>query len=315
MKKWLGNVSHIYAIGKRIRDYCHQREGLGLLLVLLISLGIHVAILLVKPLPRIEEWTDSLTYIQSPCNYFRGEFDSFRTPVYPWLIRGVEWIVSDPQALPAPMAGIQIGCFLLSIPVFYAASRRILQNRWILWGVTLGYACSLQLIYWNFIIHTESLSIVLLVLFYYGMVRFLETPNRRWAVTVSLGTLVLCLLRPAFLYIPILLLLFWIFRWVLIPSERRISGSGLLAILLTWSLLGMYAEVNRKHSGLLTLSTVSLVNQFDDVVNAGISNRGTDLTMAARIADLRKEEKAEEHSHSHIFLQLQCRYRYTLPEI
>lgn len=91
--------------------------------------------------------------------------------------------------------------------------------------------------------------------------------------------------------------------------------TGWLATSLAWLVFLIYAEVNRNHSGLLTLSTVSLINRFDDMVNASVWQAIPDETMRERVAELLAKEKPGEHIHAAAFMQLQNQWGYSLQEI
>jgi hypothetical protein len=112
---------------------------------------------------------------------------------------------------------------------------------------------------------------------------YLNKPTSFWAFAMGLFPLVLILLKPTYLVLAGIVLLFFIIRFICKRAERSILYAGLAGILIT--IIGVigYCEMNKKHNGEFTLSKIALDNSIANVVISGAYKAGGDAELIARI--------------------------------
>ncbi len=192
---------------------------------------------------------DTATYIRHSANILKGETDITRTPVYPDFIRLIEFVTGgEPiclkysnRASVDQMPDCEIICtqgevacvwivrfqyliFLCSLACVYKAGKMIFRNPWFLaFALIMGVHCFYC---YQFDIMTEGLSISMVGFFLALMIWYLKKPRWELAVGASVCVLLMSFLRPALLYILILLILFWILRLICPRRDRMQSTVG-----------------------------------------------------------------------------------------
>ena len=77
------------------------------------------------------------------------------------------------------------------------------------------------------------------------------------------------MLKPTYLILIFVVLLFFVFRFVILREERKILYWGLLGLILSSAGILGYCEMNNRHNGQFVLSNISLNNTLFTSVTAG----------------------------------------------
>jgi hypothetical protein len=224
--------------------------------------------------------SDSVDYF-APVNLFKGIVDLYRPPVYPYVLELFGYL-SQTNFVRNLLAFQQIISFLSIIP-FYVACRRLVPDIYLTIITTVVYGCWGDAIIQNANINPECLCIAGSAFFLFLLSAYLNKPTSFWAFAMGLFPLVLILLKPTYLVLAGIVLLFFIIRFICKRAERSILYAGLAGILIT--IIGVigYCEMNKKHNGEFTLSKIALDNSIANVVISGAYKAGGDAELIARI--------------------------------
>lgn len=215
---------------------------------------------------------DTSTYLTYPHNIFKGQADIFRTPIYPYFIKIIK-LFSENDNLLSNIAFIQMALSTLSLIPFYYLLKNLLKNKYLIIFFSLVYGCSPAVISWDTCLITESLSLSSMVLFLFIVVKFLKKPTYLLAVSISLYSFYLVMLKPAFLYIIAILIVFWIIYFVFSKANRRQCAAGFIALCFSISLTLGYCYINYKSNNYFGISTVGTnVNQLYMVMENKITD-------------------------------------------
>lgn len=161
-------------------------------------------------------------------NIFRGHLDMRRVPIYPIILQTIRRlytiILGEVQGVGWIRAVVifQILCSFGAIILFRRSLQLIISNKKIADICTLFYGCTPIIMGYDKVILTESLSLTGTVCFLYLMVLYLhdKTLKKGLQACVLAGTLPF--LRPTFLIYPIILIVFFLWRFIIYCDERKI---------------------------------------------------------------------------------------------
>jgi len=234
---------------------------------------------------------DTATYINYPVNILKGETDGLRTPVYPYFIKLVG--LFGQQNLMDHVVIAQIIISFLAIILFYNIVNACFKQRGVVSAATLLYGVLLPVINFDKLVLTESLSINCSLLFIYMGVKYLQRPGSARAWVLTLFVFVCIMLRPSFIYLLPLMVVFWISRLLFFRKDWKMCLSGLAASAVVMLLITGYARLNKKNHNFNGISVVSNNNEMAVIVSANIYEYGNDpeITEAVK-ANLDLQRKA-----------------------
>ncbi len=240
---------------------------------------------------------DSWTYQYYDENIFLGQTDELRTPGYPAFIKLTQCFASKENGLMAIVIG-QIVLFEVSVVLFYLAVRELIRSGVLAFSCAAIYGVRYETCLWCFHIMSECLSLFCVILFFYMMVVYIKRPAVWKAVAIGLGSFLMVMARPVFVYVIALLLLFWMLRLCLCRESRRSAGWGMAVTLVAVALTLGYCELNERNHGFFGLSSVGYVNELEQVIITKLYERGPNEEMNEKIRDfLRDPAEAEAGAH------------------
>jgi len=233
---------------------------------------------------------DTATYINYSANILKGETDGLRTPVYPYFIKLVG--LFGQQNLMDHVVVAQIMISFLGIVLFYNIVNACFKQSGVVSAATLLYGVLLPVINFDKMVLTEPLSINCSLLIIYMGVKYLQRPGsaRAWALT--LFVFVCIMLRPSFIYLLPLIVVFWISRLLFFRKDWKMCLSGLAASAIVMLLITGYAHLNKKNHNFNGISVVSNNNEMTVIVAANIYQYGNDPEITEAIkANLDLQQK------------------------
>lgn len=238
--------------------------------------------------PQPQTTPDTPSYLQAPA-ILQGKIDSFRTPVYPCFIallrycfgeaRLLEWVVFCQQAIS-----------LIALYFFYRATEILLKSKTAVVLTTLALTCLIGVLCWDYYIMTESLAVSGTVFVYYLLVKNIHSPGIFSAVLLSLLIFILIMLRPSFLFLVPLFLLFWGVRFFQARSRFRSNLAGTLSLLLVVALVLGYCQWMKKSHGFFNVSFVPYLNQVHIIIQSGLYKKGANPRINAKIRELLEDD-------------------------
>jgi hypothetical protein len=224
--------------------------------------------------------SDSVSYFTA-INIFNGIIDLYRTPVYPFIIGFFEYLSRD-HFIRNLIFFQQVMSFLSIIP-FYFISKGIVKNKYMVTITTIIYGCLPLLIYQNVKINPECLSIVGSTLVLFLFVRYVNKPTKFSAISIGFFPFVLIMLKPTYLILLCLVLIFFIVRFIFFRQEKTILYWGIFGwFIAAVGVLG-YCEMNKKYNGEFVLSKTTLNNNLANIVISGAYKQGEDKELITLI--------------------------------
>ena len=206
-------------------------------------------------------FTDSISY------FTPQTIDLYRPPIYPMFLRLVQYF--SPDNLIRNVILIQHIVYFLSIIPFFFLSKKIFKNVYLTVFSTICYGCTPFLITYNVYIIPECFSIVGSVIALYLLVAYIEYPTKWRAFLLGIGPFILILLKPVFLLVPCMTLLFFIFRYIFVKQEKTALNLGMLGIGITTIGVVGFCGLNKAINGEFTLSKVALHNNLGNIILSG----------------------------------------------
>jgi len=224
---------------------------------------------------------DSETYWNYSANIFQGHVDILRTPVYPYFVKIMGLFGND--SLIQNIILVQAIISFLAIIIFYKIAGTVIQNRTVIIIATIVYGIMPSLISWDKCILTESLSICAIVVFIYFTLRYLKKPTILKAILLTLFIFIAIMLRPSFIILLPVVILFWMLRIIFFKTDWKSCLSGIAASIVCVLLILGYSMLNFKDNGYNGISIVSSINQLDVVINANMYMDGNDSVISETI--------------------------------
>ncbi|MDR1958037.1 MAG: hypothetical protein LBQ54_03170 [Planctomycetaceae bacterium] len=243
--------------------------------------------------PRLA--TDSASYLevsQKIPAILSGDVDIERTPVYPAFLALHRLLFGEQYYLYWVFHSQQL-IILIAIIVFYHLTGSLLKNKILAAFATFCFAVHPHLIIYNISILTESLSISCLIFFVYLLVIYYRKPTFLKAFLSGFGVFLLIMLRPAFLILLPIFILFWTCRLLFVHETRKKDVVGLITIFVAFGLVLGYCYQVDKKCGIFNLTIASAFNQFHCVVQSGLYQNGSDSKINRLIIQTIEEFKRE----------------------
>lgn len=216
---------------------------------------------------------DTTSYIHFEKNILKGEVDALRTPVYPNIIKFIT-LFGRSAEMYVNISILQEIVSLISVAVLYMTLRKEMKNQVLVNLATLLYGCLPSIFTYNRVILTESLSISLFVMYFCLIIKYLKAPSIKKAVAIGVFTLFLIMLRPSFLYLLVMLAIMFGLVFILKKENRKSAICGGIAVLgVIVSIFG-YSIANKKQNGYFSISSVTQINQLDNIINLRIFDTG-----------------------------------------
>jgi hypothetical protein len=225
---------------------------------------------------------DSPSYLNYLPNVFWGEVDAFRTPLYPYFIKLVRFFV-NPQFIIHKVVIIQSLISFSTIIFFYNIVKTTFQKRPVIIAATLLYAMSPSIINYDKCILTESLSLSFIVIFLSMIINYLKKPTILKASAYTVSTFFAVMLRPSFIIMVPIMLLFWVLRLFFFKAERKINISGIAASLACILLIAGYTHLNYKENDCNGISGIKNLNQLDLIIKYDMYEKGNDKEITETI--------------------------------
>ncbi len=217
---------------------------------------------------------DTAGYLNYHANILKGETEGLRTPIYPYFIKLVG--LFGQQNLIDHIVTAQVVISFLSIILFYKVAEAFYKNQTVIFAASILYGAMLPVINFDKLVLTESFAVIFSLLFIYVMVNYLQKPAHIKAWVMTLFTFVAVMLRPSFIYLPVLITVFWVLRLTISKRDRKICLSGLAASAVVLLLIAGYSNLNEKNNSFNGISTVSNYNEMAVIAEAGIYMSGND---------------------------------------
>ncbi len=217
--------------------------------------------------------SDTVTYFTN-FNIINGKIDLYRTPIYPFILKLLENISFE--HFIRNLILFQHFVSFLSLFIFYKSVQNITSSKYIASLTTLIFGCLSIILDQIKNINPESLSITGSVLSLYLLSSYINSPTKTKAFSFGFLPFILIMLKPNFLILLIVTLLFILFRFFIVEEEKSILKFAGLGWILACIFLLLYCSLNKKLNNEFTLSKISLNNSISNIVKSGAYTYGGD---------------------------------------
>lgn len=218
---------------------------------------------------EVSIYPDTFSYVNFNENILKGEVDALRTPVYPYIIKFIT-LLDKSATLYVNITNLQEIVSLASVIILYTTLKKTMKNQVANYFATLVYGCLPAIFTYNRVILTESLSISLYVMYFCLIIQYLKSSTLSKAITLSIFTFLLIMLRPSFLYLLLVLSIMFLLVFILKKEDRISAIYGSIALVGVISCILGYSYLNKKQNGYFAISSVTQINQLDNVINLRI---------------------------------------------
>lgn len=245
---------------------------------------------------------DTETYFSAGSLIANGQIDSLRTPLYPLILNVFKWLFNIGITLKVTVIILQYFLFCISIFCFYRLTEYFIKSNYVVFFLVLIYACHPATLVWQKILITESLALSGIVFFLYFIIQFIGTKKLIYTFLINLFLFLLIILRPGFLFLIPIVLIFWLY-FVIKWEKTGLIGMG-WNVLIIILMIG-YAATFQKQYGVFTMSTVSDVNQYMILRDAELLDTGNILNpeFKSTITDFIQIKKTDsEYFDEYVYL-------------
>lgn len=209
---------------------------------------------------------DTYYYLLAGDNFWNGNIDCLRTPVFPLLLKLFNVCFGEKGGIFGVII-FQSIVYLLSVASLRNIARCVIKNSLIRNIVCLLYVVCVAPGWCNEMM-TESLSISGCVIMTDLVCRYIKKPSCNLTIGIFLLTALLVFLRPSFIFLFAVLPVVWIVMWIR-RNNRTMQVISLVLTLLCTTLYMGYCKAYEKEYGVFT-SSISFV--CNDIYNLKRSN-------------------------------------------
>lgn len=241
---------------------------------------------------------DSESYINAFNVYYSGGIDKFRTPIYPIFIGIIRYVFGQ-QYYTLAIIIIQHLLFIISLPFFFILSERILRSTLLSIILSVALVFAVEFANWNNYIMTESLSTSLFILLLFSLFTLIESPSVLKFCSCLICSVIVLLLRPAFIYLIPAFALFFIIL-ILCKKEKKASAFYCLAVSSSLIIVTTaYFIAFHSLYGVYAFSNVSTVNKYYTLRQNGLIDTSNSSNQAL-VADIEYFKKVNGETNKFI---------------
>jgi membrane protein len=228
------------------------------MLVILVACMIHSF----RNVGILDAFPDTATYLRAGDNLMNFTLDVLRTPVYPLILAALK-AISGLTYLPVAVAILQWLVFLIAIPYFYKLSMALIRSRKFVFWCVCFFAIDPYVYGFNNLMLTESLSISGLVFLVYCAAKCFQRPSAKYILWYTFWCLFLLFLRPAYVYLMAVYVIFIIMLILRFSSEsKRAIITAVVGCIVVFSSYYSYKSEIRRLYGINSITIVSDYNKF-----------------------------------------------------
>lgn len=243
--------------------------------------------------------SDSPTYIDGAMSlYYHLTFNEYRPPVYPLMlmILGVTYFWEN---LGGAIVILQIILSIVCIVYIYKLVDVMFHKNSLSFLAALVVSMSFSIYNWDFMVLTESISIMLVTLISYLLVMYIKykKPLHMKVLLILLFTSIFT--KPFFLLLPVLILfligldMFFIKYIYHKPVDIKPFKTFILGLCTIYLSVFIYSAVNYAENLYFGFSSVGNVNTFGKVLQYGMEEYGSNKELVKDIKTAMRNEKQE----------------------
>lgn len=263
-----------------------------LVLTALFLFGIFIRFLYYDALEQILVYPDSVEYIDAAEKIKSLKIDASRVPGYPLFIAISQslFFFLDPTIAVLLMQAIASSA--ASVLLFIAAYK-IFGNRIKAFLFFLFWSLSICVINWDFLILTESMTNVLMIMLVFFFFIYMEKKKELYLITLYGICLILLYTKPFYIALPLLVAAIALVKAKLSGNWKRTTAITLASLSVIYLSVFGYSYVNYKQNGYFGISNVSVINRFGKVLQYRMYEYGDNEKITNYIKEYIKDNDGE----------------------
>ena len=278
------NVHNPFFINQKIRDIQNILNN-PLTYILLGVMSFRLIFMFFST--RYHTFYDTSSYVTAANNLLSGHIDEFRTPIYPLFLALVSFITGaeiGSAACFTAVAAIQQFLSVISLCFFYSIAHKVIKSDTVANVITVIYGCAPMLFQFDSCILTESLTLLLVNIFLYFVIGFIQERTYYYAVVSACSAVILIFTRPTFVYLLLLLPLLYVAFLMFQKGARKQALAGILASVFAGIMILGYCSMNYSQNGIAELSTVTgSKNELLVIVGSGIYKQDKESEIGKKV--------------------------------
>jgi hypothetical protein len=242
--------------------------------------------------PRVAAFPDTYRYLAVAHRLLTTHqfTDPYRTPGYPAFLALIFLLTGGEHWSAVVVA--QSALIILAAVEIYVLVYRIAERRWV--AALLASLAGLDLYFtaWARVLLSEALSYWMLVTLFLVFERCLRTERRGFLVALTLLSTLAILIRPQFIYLPILFIAILALRAARLRQFHRFWRPLAVSLAVTSALILAYMGANAREQGLFSLSKVSSIDLLGKVMELNRRDHmpltGADPRFAPLVTDIER---------------------------
>lgn len=241
--------------------------------------------------------SDSPTYIDGAMSlYYHVGFSEYRPPVYPLILMvlGVTYLWKN---LPTSIVILQVILSMICVLYVYKLVEEVFQKKFLSFFTALMVSLSFSIYRWDFMVLTESISILQVTLISYLLVMYFKyrKPAHMRVMLLLLFTSIFT--KPFFLLLPVLVitligleLVFTKYIYKKPVEIRPIAKTLIRGFCVIYLSVFLYSAINFAENFYFGFSSVGNVNTFGKVLQYNMEDYGMDKELVNDIKTAFKTE-------------------------
>lgn len=217
-----------------------------------------------------------------------------RVPLYPLFLKVCKRLVRwDVDMGCAVAAAIQCILSLLVLYFLYQTILTITNNRLLSWVTLVFYGCNAGIMIWDCAIMTESLAMDVLIVFFYMIVRYLNTKSVLHGVLSVVLSVVAAMIKPTCAVLTGVCMVMLVLQFATDKENRRKVLGISVAVILSVLYYAAYCSNSYRNYGCFNLTSLGPRHNLVTVLVSESYRNYPDKELVARIDEILADARAE----------------------
>lgn len=217
-----------------------------------------------------------------------------RVPIYPLFLKVCrKMTVWDEYQAGSVAAAIQCVLSAVILYFFFQIIKMITKNELISWLATIFYGCNVAVLIWDCAVMTESISQDFVILFFYMILKYLDTKKTRYGALTVMMTVLAAMTKPTCAVLVGVCIVLLVLQYIYIKDMRKtvLKVSAVLAAAILFLLL--YCANTYRNYGVFNLTNLGPRHNLVAVLDTGIYRNYPDKELVAQIDEVLDNARAE----------------------
>jgi len=269
-----------------------KKNRMIIIAIILFLFGLCIRLLYYSALDQILIYPDSAEYLITADRIRRLELHSTRVPIYPlfivisqnllFFLDSVTAVIFV-QAIISSAAAVLL--FIAAYKIFGSKIKAILF--FLFWSV------SVCVINWDFLVLTESITIVYMILLIFFFIVYMQKKKEAYSIIIYAICFALLFTKPFYIALPPVIAAIILILAKISGDWKRTAVITLISLTVMYLSVFAYSFANYKQTGYFGISNVSVINRFGKILQYGMYELEDNEKITAYIKQYMKDNEGE----------------------